>query len=165
MKCRCNKQSTVKLSYTQREYCDKCFLHYIEQRVRKDIRKKPIKPRDTVKLFDDDSKEFFVAKELLKRIFGDNITIKSSKVRQKNTVIPTNLDREVSDNLRNFLHNTNKESHMKLLDNLLEEEIVIICRILGRKAEATEKTHFLIEKMQEKYPDTKFSLQRSFQRL
>jgi len=163
------KTNKIKLSYVNREYSPGKFLHYIEQRVRKDIRiNKDIRPKDTIYLFNDDSKEFKIAKHFLRSIFGNNIDLKETKSKsvKGKLVVPTNLEREASENLRNFLGNTNKEQLCTLiLDNVLEEEIVEVCKILKIKAEKSEKTHVLIEKMEESYPGTKFSLHNSFQKL
>ncbi len=171
MTCDCGKESTVEVKYAGREYCDNCFLEYIEKRVRKNIRiEKDIQPLDTIYLYDDDSKEHFAAKYFLNNVFGDNLTVKTTKELKEpengKLVIPTNMDRTVSEKLQKFLENEIKTyEHIILLDNVLEEELVEICRILGREAEETEEVNMLIENMEEKYPDAKFSLYRGFQKL
>ncbi len=167
----CEGKASIQLSYVDREYCDDCFLEYIEQRVRKDIRlNKDIEPLDTVYVYDDDSKESYLSKFFLERVFEDNLTVKITEEREEpgdgKLVIPTNMERELSEKLRHFLQNSHKEDDdILLLDNVLEEEMVKLCDILGKEAEETEEVNMLIERMEEKYPDTKFSLKSAFEKL
>ncbi len=167
MTCKCGSPVTVTLSYTEREYCESCFEEYIEQRVRKDIRtSKPIEPLDTVSLYDDSSKEFFVAKRFLERVFEEHLTVEVADQAEEASVFPTNLDRYVSERLRRFLDNQyNHDERVYLLDNVLEEEIVALCRSWGRDAERETEVNMLVERMEEKYPDAKFSLRSAFDKL
>lgn len=167
MACSCERSATVQLSYTEREYCEDCFEEYIEQRVRKDIRtNKPIEPLDTVVLYDDGSKEFTVAHRFLQRVFEENITVEPTEDEEQATVVPTNLDRYVSEKLRAFLSNEYKRDAVTfLLDNVLEEEIVALCKCWDVNAEAREDVHMLVERMEQKYPDAKFSLRSAFDKL
>ena len=166
MNCRHNKK-TIKLSYTVREYCDKCFLNYVEHRVRKDIRiNKKIKPRSDLTLFDDESNEFLLAKHFLENVFGKNLEVKTSKNKAKANYIPTNLDKYISGRVPEFMENTNKDETNYILDNVLEEEIKELCRILKLKGkEIKTELNPLIEEMEKKYPGTKFSIHRSFMQL
>jgi hypothetical protein len=167
--CQCKLDATISLSYTEREYCNHCFEEYIEKRVRKDIRlNKNIEPLDTVYVLDDGSKEAYIARHFLQSVFEDNLTVETTNDpdRDGKVVVPTNMDRWLSEKLQEFLANEFKpRSRLILLDNVLEEEIVALCRILGRDAEATEDVNMLIEEMEAKYPDTKFSLHSAFEKL
>ncbi|NQU98063.1 hypothetical protein HQ533_01225 [Candidatus Woesearchaeota archaeon] len=162
----CRQKASIKLSYTKREYCDKCFLKLIEKRVRKDIRiNKKIKEK-TIELLNDNSKEFFIAKTLLNNIFGKHLAIKEVKNPSKETIIPTNLDREVKRNLKNYLENkNNKKDHKKILDNVLEEEIIFLCKVKKIKVSKKEGKNSLIEEVEKEYPGTKFALARSFEKI
>ncbi|MBC8500622.1 MAG: hypothetical protein ISS25_00890 [Nanoarchaeota archaeon] len=167
-KCsKCGRKATINLSYDKRNYCDSCFLKMIEKRVRKDIRtSNKIEPRGSVKLLNDDSKEFFLTKQLLKNIFGKHLTIKEVKKASKETLIPTNLDREVKEKLEIYLENKKeKPSRKKILHNVLEEEIIEMCRIKKIKIGKKEKKNSLIESIEKPYPGTKFALAKSLKKI
>lgn len=163
----CGKKSSIKLSYTKRKYCKDCFMKLIEKRVRKDIRQdKDIKPGKTIELLNDGSKEFKITKLFLKNIFEKNLEVKEVKETREKTFIPTNMDREVNHELEVYLKNKSYESNgKKLLDNVLEEEIIHICKIKNISYEKTTKDNPLLRGLEQKYPDTKFGLAKSFKNI
>ncbi len=165
----CSKQAKIRLSYTKRIYCNNCFLKIIEKRVRKELRiKKYFKPNENIFLFNDNSKEYFVAKYLLNNIFEKHLNLKETKNKniKGKLLIPTNLDREIKNKLNSYLENTAVEkTNIKILYNILEEEIINFCKIKGFKINNKDETNNLIEEIEKTHPGSKFSLSKSFENL
>lgn len=160
-----NEKEKIRLSYTNITYSEQNFLTMIEKRVRKNLRiKKKVKGK-SVEILNDQSKEFFMTKLLLENIFGKHLEIKEVRKSNKKTLIPTNLDREIKEKLANYLNNKKaKEKKTKILDNVLEEEIIIFCKLhkirIGKKEEKNE----LIESIEKAQSGTKFAMAKSFEK-
>ncbi|MBU1201803.1 MAG: hypothetical protein KJ583_02380 [Nanoarchaeota archaeon] len=164
----CGKKPIIKLSYTIIKYCNGCFVRLIEKRVRKDIRiNKKIGRNKQIKLLNDGSKEFEVAEKILKNIFGEFANIKKVNKTDKETLTPTNLDREARINLESYLQNekTPKKTGKLILNNVLEEEIIIFCKIKRIKADNKEPKNDLLESIEKKHPGTKFGIAKSFEKI
>lgn len=161
-----NRKEKIRLSYTNITYSKQDFLTIIEKRVRKNLRiKKKIKGK-SVEILNDQSKEFFMAKLLLENIFGKHLEIKEVRKSNKKTLIPTNLDREIKEKLSIYFSNKKlKGNEIKILDNVLEEEIIIFCKLhtirIGKKEEKNE----LIETIEKSQPGTKFAMAKSFEKI
>ena len=173
MKCfSCNKKAEIKLSYTDRQYCNSCFLRLIESRVRKELRKdKIIKAKETLFIINDRSKEYYITKYFLKRIFGNYLSVKDLKDKGRTTnnkiIIPWNMDRELSARLREYFSNKApniRKNQVYLLKCVIDEELMIVARILGITGKKEPYDEF-IEKIEKKYPGIKFSLYQSFEHL
>ena len=122
--------------------------------------------KKTIELLNDDSKEFRVAKQLLKNIFGSHKTIKEVKKLTKETLTPTNLDREIKLQLESYLNNKKyQKKTLCILDNVLEEEIITFCRIKKLAIGKKEEKNKLIENIEKKYHGTKFALSKSFEKI
>lgn len=157
----CKKPGRITLSYTPRRYCTDHFLELIEKRIRKETRKRGlIKPNNSYILLRKKDKETAIAHHFLARIFGKNITLKTKG--KEATIIPTNLDREINAFLNTYLENKplKKQKGIFFLDNVLDEELMIIAKILKIPAKSEPK-HQLIEAIEKKHPGMKFALNRS----
>lgn len=191
----CNNQGKIKLSHTKAPYCNNCFIKYIEKRVRKDLRLgKYFKPNDTIYLFNDNTKEYFVTKFFLEEIFHKNLKIREIKKLDSVPdagiiIVPTNLDRELnvkfiefaSNKLNNInkINETNKNSSnktnetkitaegnvVKLLRTVLEEEIIELCKLKKFPIRNYEPKNELIEKINKDFPETKFSMMNAFEEM
>lgn len=163
----CRSKPEVKLYYVNRQYCKRHFLELIEKRIRKDIRtNNKLDLRKKYLLLNDSSKEFFLARYFLKKIFGDYLKINEVKKHknQKNLIIPTNLDREINNDFEKFIKNKKivNNNQIKILSNLLEGEIFLAAKLLNIKhSKKKEGQNYLIEKTEELYPGIKFSLKKS----
>lgn len=160
------KKQQIKLSYTNINYDEKTFLTMIEKRVRKDLRiNKKIKSK-TILLLNDGSKEFRMAKQLLQSIFGENFEIKIVKKIEKNVLVPTSLDRKIKKNLEVYLQNKKIETKkLNILNNVLEEEIILFCKLKKIKIGKVEAKLSLIESIEATHPGTKFALAKSFENI
>ncbi len=166
MRCVCGKPARVRLSYAERGYCKRCFLRYLEKRVRKDLRLSgKVKPNDKVFLKREGCKEWWLARYFLKSIFKENIRILNSEARGCKVLTPMCLEEYVSEKLREFLENTDKEFPTLILENVLEEEVAEACNLLGFNACKEAECNVLVEEMEKLYPGTKFALYHSFKAL
>ncbi|MFH1589120.1 MAG: hypothetical protein ABIB43_00970 [archaeon] len=156
----------IKLSYTKKIHDKNSFLKMIEKRVRKDLRiNKKIEPKK-VELLVNGSKESLMTKVLLENIFGKHLQITEVKKATNKTLIPTNLDSEIENNLDVYLKNKQPiKNKLKILDNVLEEEIIIFCKLKNIKIRKIKKENSLIESIDKKYPGTKFALAKSFEKI
>ncbi|MBC8494962.1 hypothetical protein H8D36_02300 [archaeon] len=139
----------------------------IEKKTRKSIRvNRKIKKEKIIELLDDGSKEFRVAKLILKNIFGKNKKIRTVKKISKQTLIPTNLDREIKEKLNCYLNNkTHKYEGIKILENILEDEIIGFCKTNKIKIGTKEKRNDLIEAVEKLQPRTKYALAKSLEKI
>jgi hypothetical protein len=155
----CKKRATVSLSYTPRRYCDRDFLILLGKRVRKNIRmRKEILPKKRYVL-KGGGKELAIARYFLKDVFGEHLLLVRSRGKM---IIPTNMDRENARNLAGFLENRNlpKKNGILFLDDVLDEEMCIIARILRIRG-GKEKSHQLIDDIDRKHPGSRFALKQS----
>jgi len=142
------------------------IIQLVEKRVRKDIRiHKKIGKEKTILLYNNNSKEYRTAKEILKSIFGNIKQIKSVK-EKKGALIPTNLDREINNYLNAYFKfkTLEKKKHM-ILDNVLEQEIIDYCKaknILGGKRKDYNE---FIEEVEKATPQKKFAIKSSFEKI
>lgn len=146
---------------------DKIFVKTIEKRVRKDLRiNKKIGKSKIIKLLDNKTKEFEIATLILKDIFGEIKKIQPMKKADKDTLIPTNIDREIKKDLESYKENKSFEKKEKLiLQNILESEILRLCKIKQLKHTSLEDKDELIESLESETPNTKFSLAKSFKKI
>jgi cAMP phosphodiesterase len=95
MKCfSCSKNAEIKLSYTSREYCSSCFMKLIERRIKKELRKQGlINIKERIYLLRQNTKEYFITKYFLDKIFCQRLRIKEiNRLSNKKTIIPWNMD-------------------------------------------------------------------------
>ncbi len=174
----CNNQGKIKLSHTKAPYCNNCFIKYIEKRVRKDLRLgKYFKPNDTIYLFNDNTKEYFVTKFFLEEIFHKNLKIReikklNSAPKEGIIILPWNLDRELNIKFieftsKNMVNAKNQSSitTVKLLKSVLEEEIIKLCKLKKFPIRNYELKNELIEKINREFPETKFSMMNAFEEM
>lgn len=142
-----------------------------EKKVRKEIRieeKIIFGKKIKISLYNDNSKEFFAAKCVLKSIFSDRLELKEVSRISKTTLAPTNLERELSKKLSLFFQNkTLKTKGIPFLNTLSEEEIFKYSKLQGApkkiltKDEVSRERYF-IEELQKIQKQTKSSLKKSF---
>ncbi|MBU1975644.1 MAG: hypothetical protein KKG59_04540 [Nanoarchaeota archaeon] len=160
----CKNKSTIMLSYINRGYCDKHFMELIEKRVRKELRvNKIIDVKKKYNILADNSKEFLISKYILNSIFGRALKLEVvNEIKSKNTIVPTNMDREINSMFDAFLKNKSipQKIGITILDNVLDEELMHIAKILNIKNATQEDRLALIEEVNSKHL-IKFSLKKS----
>jgi len=178
MNClKCNKKQRIKGF----EFCRNCFVSIIEKRVRKDLRvSEKIRKGDALLIIDDGSCSAKLNIQLIKKIVGDITKIKVKK--QKNfeiskkidfkgkIIVPWNLDDEILLFMRRFFSNEpfrylgNYNNIVKPLVCLKQNECELYCKLLrikfNKRKEKKDLTEF-IEKIEKKYPGTKFGILKS----
>jgi hypothetical protein len=157
----CKKPGRITLSYTPRRYCNDHFIYLVEKRIRKETRKRGlIKANNSYIIQKNKDKETVIALHFLSQIFGKQITLKTTGKGKR--IIPTNLDRECQTFLNTYLENkkAKKQAGILFLDNVLDEELMHIAKILKIPARPEPK-HQIIEAIEKKHPGMKFALNRS----
>jgi len=183
---RCNKKP-VKARFPGTEpLCENCFCRQIELRIRKYIRLNEVfKKDDNILIFDKLS--LFLVKRIikglptkifLKKEFIDLIAnnkkdkklenfIKDNKINK--VVVPWTLDNEICSFLEEiFFDNKNKIDYIKLFTNVRKEEIRLFAKFRNIKfvgIETNDKLTELLDSLEKKYPDVKFGLRKSTERL
>lgn len=189
MNCtRCNKKSETDFRHLG-NLCRKCFFWIIEKRVKKVLKESKIKKNDKILLLDSlseyffkrimkmpltvikKSKNFFNIKEFDESIFGNKKLkefIKTNKI--KKTIIPRNLDNEIVPLLKKHFKNSKikeNKKFVKLFKNILEDELILFSklkRIPYKKMKKNDEKDFL-DKIEKRYPGTKFSFLKSMNKL
>jgi len=182
MKCvKCNKnKAIVKVS----NLCRKCFLEVIEKRVRKELRlKELIKKDDSLLIIDDESCDaknlIFLIKKIIKGM-PVNIKVKKGKYLpdkkisfKGKVIVPWSLDDEVSLFLKYFFEN----KPIKYIDHygniikpfivVLDEESKLFAGFMKFKFKEKRKDSIkeFLDKMEKKYPGTKFSIRKSIRQI
>lgn len=187
MKCfKCGGVGKVRCE--EKAFCGSCFCQIIEKRVRKEIRQgNLLSKNDKVLILDDNSERSALTKYLLKSIISDpTISVKIKKIsaydenknyNQKNkfdkVAIPWVLEDEAKNYIKFFLENKKtKIMHegdiIKPLIGVLEREAAAFAKIKNIKFKKSEKTkddiEKMIEKMDKKYPGTKFSILKTIRK-
>ncbi|MAG08082.1 hypothetical protein CMO89_01305 [Candidatus Woesearchaeota archaeon] len=187
MQCsRCHKKP-VKARFPGVEpLCKNCFCRQIELRIRKYVRVNEIFKRDDrILVFDELS--LFLVKSIIKglpvKVFfksgfmeavADNKKdkkladfIKANKVNK--VVIPWTLDNEISAFLGEIFYDKKiKNGYIKLFINVREDEIKLFAKFRKLEFEGIkmdEKLRKELDLLESKYPDVKFGLRRSIDRL
>lgn len=185
MKCvKCSKPSKIKVQNL--ETCESCFLKIIQKRVRKELRiNKLIKKNDKILIIDDGSAEAKLSEYLLKEIIKSlpvTITVKKLSYELGNSVkgdynkiiIPWCADKEdeyflncIFENKKikyNGHYKIKDKTYIKLLLLVLEKEVELFAKIkkfnFNKKKQKTVVSEVL-DKLEEEYPEIKFSLLKS----
>jgi hypothetical protein len=171
MQCFISSCTTAAFSTPEkRPYCARHYLEHIEKRVRKDIRiRKILSTKKTYYLLASTTKEYALAQYFLDRIFNKHLklipvkAIPTKIAARSATIVPTNLDREVNRNLKYFLEKKPfpKDQHILFLDHVLDDEMLIVCRILKIHHSTREQRNPLFAALEEKHPGTTFALKKS----
>ncbi len=178
MKCvKCSKKKVV---FKDLRLCRSCFLEVIERRVRKEFRlKKLVKKHDSLLIIDDGSYDAKNLIYLTKKIIGKmpvSLKIKKGKYKpgkrikfKGKIIVPFNLDDEVSLFLKYFFENK-KIKFIGHYDNIIKPLIVItddesktFAKIMKFKfkKKKKDKVNEFLDKMEKKYPGTKFGIKKS----
>ena len=164
--CKCDKEAAIELDYGQRWYCRNHFLEMIEKRVRKEIRKfYSVDFDETYYVYDDGSAAFEVMKYFTDNIFDDYLDIHVSKDIENSQYYfePVTMEEALENMIQAFFENRsfNFSKTKKPLRVVMGEEIKILTDILDIDREVEHVDHEFIEKMQEKYSSSKFSMLKS----
>jgi len=158
------------------------FLWVVEKRIKKSIRKNYDLKKD-VKLvvFDDlseyvlrsviktpfemirKSKSFFGVKNIDETIFENKKLGDFLKKNKAFVVLPWTLDHEIILFMKNMSKIKEKKKYIKLLKDVLEEEIIEYAKLRGlsyTKIKKSDEKEFL-DKLGNKHAETKFSLVKS----
>lgn len=161
-KCnKCNKQ----LSFSQKEFCDSCFIKVFEKRIRKHLRQLPFEKLENIVVVDK------VCEYLIKKIITAPIQIspKKNKNRKTMTMAPITTDDAV-ESLLNYYFTGKKQKNDRLEFPLLEpithEELKRFCQLksLPYTKKQTSIGKFL-STLEAKYPGTKHALYSTVQEL
>lgn len=163
---KCGKKATIKLRYGQKNYCDNHFVELVEKRVRKEIRKHfNVDFNKEYVIYDNGSAEYKILQKFLESIFENNLPIQTTKTyKNENTLFePTNLETEIGEFMRSFFENKPFKftNTLKPLRVVPVNEMSELKRIFGINRPVMEEQNDFIEKLQEKYPSTKFSILKS----
>jgi uncharacterized protein (UPF0147 family) len=157
----CTKKGTY--STLDKAYCERHFVTAIEKRVRKDLRvHKKISTKKTYTILDTRTKEKAIATRMLASIFGEHLHVKKTKKITKNTIIPTNLDREINKKLAFFLEKkkVKPQQGILILDNVTDDEQMVLAKIWKIPGKPEPKNP-LVMAIEKKHPGTVFALKKS----
>jgi len=157
----------------------------IEARIRKEIRTtSPIDVKRPYCILNDNSQEYHAARHFLARIFGGHLKLKEMSCRAENKdektreivhtlkkdeqlILATSLDAALARDFERFIRNmrgVKKDKRIiSILDNVLDEEIAWVSRLLKIKKNSVQHMHPLIEGIEKKHPGSKFSLKKSLE--
>ncbi len=182
MKCiKCGKKKVV---FKDLRACRSCFLNIIEKRVRKEFRlKELVKKHDSLVILDDGTYDAKNLIYLVKKIIGKmpvSIEIKKDKYKPSrkinfkgNVIVPWNLDDEVSLFLKCFFENK-KIKYIGHYDNVIKPLVVVrnkeskaFAKIMKFKFKDKKKNKVnkFLDKMEKKYPGTKFGIKKSIEQI
>ena len=167
MKClHCKKKVAINLSYLP-PLCRFCFSHVIEKRIRKHIRINSLFRSGDV-VVTNNNLCFYLLKKIIKnpRV---KIVKKSSQKKAK-IVIPWTTDDEIADFLENLFVNKKrkKTKEIKLLIRITDKEAILFAKNKNINYSPRKKKKqilHMLDKMEKKYPETRFSLLKSVDEL
>lgn len=179
---RCIKCGKNKAVFKDLRVCRGCFLEIIEKRVRKEFRlKELVKKNDSLLIIDDNTYDAKNLIYLVKKIIGKMpVALKIKKEKYElgkkfkgKVMVPWNLDDEVSMFLSYFFEN--KEiKYIGHYDNIIKPLIVVtddeskaFAKIMKFKFKEKKKDYVkeFLDKIEEKYPGTKFGIKKSIQQI
>ncbi len=181
---KCKKiKASVNLPHIK-NICYNCFTKIIEKRIRKHIRiNKIFRKNDKILVTDDLS--FFLVKNIIKdlpaQIFLESADIndlsknsfknKIKKEKINKIVIPWTMDDENNLFLENLFLNKNKRLNkrcVKILISITEKEAELFAKINKihfKENKKNESIKNMLDMLEEKYPETKFSLLKSIEQM
>ncbi|MBW2999255.1 hypothetical protein KY339_01165 [Candidatus Woesearchaeota archaeon] len=150
------------------EFCKKCFCQQIEARVRKELRLKKLIQKNDVLLITSPFCEYMV-KSIMK---GLPLKIVKKGKHDKKVILWT-MDDEIEYFLKNFfagkkyIELSHHGKNIKLFLKVKHDELMAFARAKGFKLKKKKITPILemIEKLEKKHPETKFSLGKSMEKL
>jgi len=180
MKCyKCNNKGSIKTD--NKFFCNNCFNEIIEKRIRKEIRQSNLLSKnDKVLIIDDGTEKSAINKYILKKIIKDptiTFTIRKSIAKSEDytkIVLPWVLDDEAINYLKTmFTENKTKTlvdtKMIKPLINITTKEAISFAKMHNLKFEKSKPLdkdlNAMIEKMEDKYPGTKFGILKTIKNL
>jgi hypothetical protein len=143
---------------------DPNFIKNIEKRVRKDIR--------INKLFKKDDKIYVsdkLSKLLIDKILGNLPKKYVSKSQANKTVVKHTLDDECNNFLEGLMFNKKKQvKGIKLLRTVTDKEAMLFAKYYGisfKPDKKNKKIKEILNKLENLYPQTRFSLLKSLESL
>jgi hypothetical protein len=144
----------------------------IEQLLRKELRTaQPIDPSKPIALIDDDSTESTVARVLLEKVFRGHPAVElvsSSTKRRTNVVVATNLEQELTRELRVFLEGIEERRRFTPIMATIPEEAIFAFAKRDRipvRTPSSDDIRELVERLHARQPQTKAALRKSFAHL
>lgn len=187
MKCHLCKKRKGTVEYIKKYVCSECFSRIIEKRIRKELRvRKLIRKNDKLLVFDGLSL-YFLKKILtmpVKTVFKKldvvvdetiftNKTLEKLKSKHKTnkTIVPWTLDNETSYFLESLMENKKPryisyvDGFVKLFRTIQEDELIQFAKIkkMGFKLMKANTAKEILDVMDSKYSETKFSLLKSIE--
>ncbi len=181
MICSCRKQAVIRLDYAGENKCRSCLRKYLKNRARKYLKSNNFRPNSKIALIKDDSPEFlflkdsFKVEELVPKDLSLNsvISIISENLDAYDFIfLPMSLEAFLSHSLNSFFSEMFSPFYFSLPKKVIlfplfpEKETSLLFPSRSRN---TFSSNFIepdslkmIESLSEKYPETKFSLLKSF---
>jgi hypothetical protein len=182
MKCvKCSKEDKI----LELGACSRCFAEIVEKRVRKEVRQNSLLEKgDNLILVDDASAQAIVSSYLIENAFSLPLTIKKANSKFKigkefkgrKVIIPWDADMEgeyllscVFENKkpRYLGHYVKGTFYIKLLLPLTSREVIAYARLKNLKFSEKKGSAIseLLNRLEDEYPETKFSLLKSSKEL
>lgn len=166
MKCsRCGRNPAEKeLDFYSQRFCRKCFLEFIEKRIRKHVRvNRILAANEKVLIVDDGSAASLVSKHFLENYASRLPFSIVKKGRADKIILPVTADDYIDDFLRQMFKGKIEEFYKKDVFSLVkvvsEKECALFARYkqLGKPK---QKRH-LLDKIEKKYIGTKGAMMKS----
>lgn len=168
MKCeRCGKKAITELKHFGR-LCRNCFLRSIGKRVRKNIRANKIFRKDDKILVNDKLSLYFVntiIKDLPKEVCYKKNNKKINKI-----IVQRTMDDEISAFLTSVFLNKDfkKNKYESILNVITDQEALLFSELKKIPFKINQKNKEIkniLNKLEIRYPETKFSLLKSAEKL
>lgn len=168
MRCvKCKRRKKLISLASLEPLCKDCFCKVIEKRIRKKIRlNKLFKKGDRILI--EDELSFFLVKKIIKDLPVKLFLRKSNKANKK--VIKWTLDDKLLVFLKNifFGKKFKKREQISILDVITDNEAIMFSKINKIKFKPNIKDKNIanmLERLEKKYPEIRFSLSRSISEL
>ncbi len=141
----------------------------IEKRFRRELNALRFDPGREAFVVDTGTVETKVVLDLLDKVFNGRVTVtlvpKGTRKR-KGVYLPSSLEHELCRELRNFLEDEDEHSRFPVLLGTIPEELILAYakrhKLAGKPLAPRDDVRELLESLQEKQPQTKAALRKSF---
>lgn len=167
MKCiKCKAISKIEIKGTGK-FCKKCFLDMIIKRIKKDIRQLNLKKNSKIILVKETTPSFLLSKYVLENLeLPIKLEIKKEiEIKRKNNIIyPKSMDDIAEEFFQNIIQNKKTRKTISILKNISDFEIKKFADFMGWKYKKYKK-NILLDKLEKKYPNIKFALLKSMEKI
>ncbi|MFH1849717.1 MAG: hypothetical protein ABH879_06025 [archaeon] len=168
MACRCGKRAATNFSHLG-SLCKRCFSAIIEKRVRRELRNAGIRPGQRVLVMGRVAG--FFARKILTMPLDISVVRRDGRIPKgyDAVIVPWTLDDEVERFLQDVFSGRQPRAgngHVKLFRTVTRDELSEFC-MLNRLRYSCKKNRLgrLLDRFSAKYPETKFSLLKSIERI